>query len=65
MLIRDKKIHTTLNLSASLINEATKLFEDKTKTEIIHEALRRMIAAEKLKNHALKWAGKGQIETYE
>lgn len=61
MLRRDKRIHTTLNLSATLINEAVKIFHDMTKTEVIHEALRRMVRAEKLKNHAMQWAGNVRI----
>ena len=54
----DPRIHTTLNLSKHLISEAQKLFRDKTKTEIIHEALARMIRVEKMEKHLKKWKGK-------
>ena len=59
------RIHTTLNLSRDLITQAQRLFKDKTKTEIIHEALRRLIQVEKLEGHVKKWRGKGRIRSYE
>ncbi len=58
-------VHTTLNLSTPLIREAKKLFADRTKTEIIHEALERLITTEKLLRHLQKWAGKGHFKDYE
>lgn len=59
-----EKIHTTLNLSRTLIREAGRLFRDKSKTEIIHEALRRMIRMEKLDRHLKQWKGKGAFRSY-
>lgn len=60
-----EKVHTTLNLSGRLIGEAKRLFQDMTKTEIIHEALRRMIQTERLQQHVKKWKKKGSFESYE
>lgn len=57
--------HTTFNLSKGLITEASRLFKEKTKTEIIHEALERMIRAEKLARHFKEWKGKGSFKSYE
>lgn len=64
-MLDDKKIHTTLNLSEPLIKEASRLLKMKNKTDVIHEALRRSIDAEKLLRHALRWVGKGRIRSYE
>jgi hypothetical protein len=61
----EKRTHTTLNLSSRLIKEASKLFREKSKTEIIHEALERMIQAEKLERHLKQWKGKGAFHSYE
>lgn len=61
MLKNKKTVHTTLNLSAVLIHEAMRLFEGMNKTELIHKALSRLIHSEKLKRHALNWAGTGKI----
>ncbi len=57
--------HTTINLSSPLINEAQRLFKGKTKTEIIHEALQRMVRAAKMQNHIKKYAGKGKFVNYD
>ena len=57
-------VHTTLNLSKSLMEEAREIFGDKTKTEIIHDALKRMIQSEKLKKHFKKWVGKGAFRSH-
>ena len=57
--------HTTLNLSAPLIKEAKRLFADRTKTEIIHDALERLIVTEKLIRHLKKWSGRGRFKDYE
>lgn len=57
--------HTTLNLSDRLIREAQKIFRDRSKTEIIHEALERLITQEKAVRHFKKWAGKGRFRSYE
>lgn len=59
-----EKVHTTLNLSKQLMKEAMRLFKDKTKTEIIHEALTRMIQSTKLQEHLRNWAGKGNFKSY-
>lgn len=58
-------IHTTINLSKDLIEEALKLFRNKTKTELIHEALSKMIESKKLEKHFKKWKGKGHFKSYE
>lgn len=58
------KVHTTLNLSRPLMKEAKLLFKDKTKTQIIHEALDRLIKAEKLSQHFKKWQGKGSFKSH-
>ena len=57
--------HTTMNLSTRLIREAQRIFRDRTKTEIIREALERLIAQEKAVRHFKKWAGKGRFRSYE
>lgn len=64
MKANDERVHTTLNLSRELIGEAQRLFEGKTKTEIIHEALERIIRVEKLERHMKEWKGKGRIRSY-
>ncbi len=61
MEVREERVHTTLNLSKRLIREAESLFKDKTKTEIIHEALGEAIRKEKFARHIHQWAGKGKI----
>lgn len=65
MDLTGQKVHTTLNLSKKLINEALKLFAGKNKTEIIHEALDKMVQTEKLGRHFKKWKGKGDFKSYE
>jgi len=61
---REETVHTTLNLSSRLIREAQTLFKDKTKTEIIHEALEEAVRRKKLEGHVKKWAGKGRIRLH-
>lgn len=58
-------VHTTLNLSKSLIREAQRLFKQKSKTQIIHEALRYLVMTKKMENHLIKWQGKGSFKNYE
>lgn len=58
------KVHTTINLSKPLMREALELFKDKSKTEIIHEALKELIRREKIACHVKKWAGKAHIRSY-
>ncbi len=57
--------HTTMNLSRRLMREVQKVFPDRTKTAIIHEALERLLAQEKAVRHFRKWAGKGRFQNYE
>lgn len=64
MQTNEEKVHTTLNLSLRLIHQADQLFKDKTRTQIIHEALERMIRMERLERHVLKWKGKGRFKTH-
>lgn len=47
-----------------MMKEAGRLFKNRTKTEIIHEALGRMIQMEKFKQHLKKWGGKGHIKDH-
>ncbi len=60
----DERIHTTLNLSRRLIKEAQRLFGNKSRTELIHEALEEMIRRKNLIHHIKKWAGRGKIHSY-
>lgn len=64
-ILMSEKIHTTLNLSKQLMKDAMKLFKNKTKTEIIHEALARMIQSTKLQQHFKNWMGKGNFKYYD
>lgn len=64
MQIGDERVHTTLNLSVRLVKEASRLFKDKSKTEIIHEALARLIQMEQFRQHVMKWSGKGHFKSY-
>lgn len=57
-------VHTTLNLSRDLIREAKKIFKNKTKTQIIHEALQLMIQMEKTHKHFQRYKGKGSFKSY-
>ncbi len=58
-------IHTTINISLPLMKKAMKLFKGKTKTQIIHESLERMIQSESLEKHFRTWKGKGKFKSYE
>ncbi|HBF13697.1 MAG TPA: hypothetical protein DDW49_10005 [Deltaproteobacteria bacterium] len=60
----DKRTHTTLNLSDHLINEALKVFKGLTKTEVIHEALKRVVQMEKMDRHLKHWKGKGRFKSH-
>ena len=60
---REAKTHTTINLSSHLIEEAQQIFKEMSKTEIIHEALRRMLQAEKMEQHVKKWKKKGSFRS--
>lgn len=64
MKLESKTKHTTLNLSQTLITQAMKLLGDSNKTQVIHEALRRLVYAERLKNHAEKWGGKLKLAAH-
>ncbi|MBI4411293.1 MAG: type II toxin-antitoxin system VapB family antitoxin [Deltaproteobacteria bacterium] len=64
MHTRQQTVHTTINLSRRMMKEAGRLFKNRTKTEIIHEALGRMIQMEKFKQHLKKWGGKGHIKDH-
>lgn len=54
--------HTTVNLSTELMEEAQRLFKGKTKTELLHEGLLRLIELKKDSNLIKKWAGKGRFQ---
>lgn len=60
----EERVHTTFNLSTRLIKEARRLFKDKSKTEIIHEALSRLIQMERFRHHVTKWSGKGHFKSH-
>jgi len=60
-----QRVHTTLNLSKPLMSKARKLFKDKTQTDIIHEAVERLVQAEMLARHVKKWSGKVKVHDYE
>ncbi|MBI2982157.1 MAG: hypothetical protein HYY44_07700 [Deltaproteobacteria bacterium] len=64
MEAREERVHTTFNLSRRLIREARSFLKDRTITEVIHEALERLIRMEKRAQHIKKWAGKGHFRSY-
>lgn len=61
---QSETIHTTLNLSAPLIKKAMKLFKGKSKTEIIHEGLEKMVKNREIEIFIRKHAGKTKIIDY-
>ena len=57
-------IHITLNLSKKFMQEAKRIFKNKTKTQSIHEALQRMIHLEKMHQHFTVFKGKGAFKSH-